>query len=329
MSQRLVSAWYKGHWALWLLLPLSLLYGFISTVKRSVYQRGWLKSQKFNVPVIVVGNITAGGTGKTPLTLAIVKHLKEQGYKPVIISRGYGGQTDYPALVTAQSTPQQVGDEPLLMFLQSQVPVVVAPKRAEAVAYALQQQLGNVVICDDGLQHYALARDIEIVVIDGARGLGNGQFLPQGALRESPQRLKTVDFVVINGTGYTYPNAYTMTLQASAWLNVARVDDVAPQVPQKIHAVAGIGNPERFFTQLQAQGFELIKHPFADHYHFNAQDLSFGDNLPVVMTAKDAVKCQKFAHERMWQVPVEAQLSAEFYVALNQKLQFILSRTLC
>lgn len=329
MSQNLVNAWYKGHWALWLLAPLSFLYGLISWFRRIAYQQGWFKSQKFNIPVIVVGNISAGGTGKTPLTLAIVNYLKEQGYQPVIVSRGYGGKTEYPALVTSQSTPQQVGDEPLLMFLQSQVPVVVAPKRAEAVAYVMQHNLGNVVICDDGLQHYALARDIEIAVIDGARGLGNGHFLPQGALRESAQRLQSVDFVVINGEGYTYPSAYMMTLQAASWLNVAQADCVAPQAPQKIHAVAGIGNPERFFKQLQQQGFEVIKHPFADHHQFVAQDIHFSDDLPVVMTAKDAVKCQQFALDNLWQVPVEAQLYPQFYAALNQKLQFILSRTSC
>lgn len=326
MSQRLVNAWYKGHWALWLLAPLSFLYGLISRFRRIAYQQAWFKSQKFNLPVIVVGNITAGGTGKTPLTLAIVNYLKEQGYKPVIVSRGYGGKTEYPALVTAQSTPQQVGDEPLLMFLQSQVPVVVAPKRAEAVAYVMQHHLGDVVICDDGLQHYALARDIEIAVIDGARGLGNGHFLPQGALRESAQRLKSVAFVVINGAGYAYPQAHVMSLKAGECLPVAASSTYnAPVAPQKIHAVAGIGNPERFFKQLQQQGFDVITHAFADHHQFSVQDVSFGDALPVVMTAKDAVKCQGFAVENMWQMPVEAQLSSNFYRQLSQKLAQVLN----
>ena len=323
MSQTLVNAWYKGHWALVLLRPLSLLYRAVTSIRRLGYQRGYFASRRFDVPVIVVGNITAGGTGKTPLTLAIVDYLKQQGYKPAIVSRGYGGQTQYPAQVTEQSTAQQVGDEPLLMFLQSRVPVVVAPKRAEAVAYIQAKQLANVVVCDDGLQHYALARDIEIAVIDGARGLGNGKLLPEGALRETPSRLNSVDFVVVNGHGYTHPQAYQMNLQASAWQSVAEFANTQPPKPsQTVHAVAGIGNPERFFMQLEAQGFKVIKHAFADHHQYTAQDIDFGDELPIVMTAKDAVKCKSFANDKMWQVPVLAQLSDGFYQQLINKLDF-------
>ncbi|HNJ86994.1 MAG TPA: tetraacyldisaccharide 4'-kinase [Agitococcus sp.] len=323
MSQALVKAWYQGHWALTLLKPLSLLYRAITTVRRFAYQQGYLASQRFDLPVIVVGNITAGGTGKTPLTLAIVEFLKQQGYRPAIVSRGYGGQTEYPAQVTINSTAQQVGDEPLLMFLQSQVPVVVAPKRAQAVAYLQDKQLADVVICDDGLQHYALARDIEIAVIDGARGLGNGQLLPEGALREPPSRLNSVDFIVVNGQGYTHPQAFQMSLKPSEWQMVGDFANKQPPKPsQTIHAVAGIGNPERFFKQLEQQGFTLIEHAFADHHQFTAQDLDFSDKLPIVMTAKDAVKCQAFAKDNMWQVPVVAQLSDEFYQQLIKKLSF-------
>lgn len=321
MSQALVKAWYQGHWALTLLKPLSLLYSGITSVRRWGYQQGYLSSQRFDLPVIVVGNITAGGTGKTPLTLAIVDYLKQQGYRPAIVSRGYGGQTDYPAQVTINSSAQQVGDEPLLMFLQSRVPVVVAPKRAEAVAYLQDKQLADVVVCDDGLQHYALARDIEIAVIDGARGLGNGKLLPEGALREAPSRLNSVDFIVVNGQGYTHPQAFRMTLQASAWQMVGDFANKEPPKPsQTIHAVAGIGNPQRFFMQLEQQGFTLIKHPFTDHHQFTRQDVDFSDNLPIVMTAKDAVKCQAFANDKMWQVPVVAQLPEEFYQQLANKL---------
>ncbi|HNI63120.1 MAG TPA: tetraacyldisaccharide 4'-kinase [Agitococcus sp.] len=323
MSQALVKAWYQGHWALTLLKPLSLLYRAITTVRRFAYQQGYLASQRFDLPVIVVGNITAGGTGKTPLTLAIVEFLKQQGYRPAIVSRGYGGQTEYPAQVTINSTAQQVGDEPLLMFLQSQVPVVVAPKRAQAVAYLQEKQLADVVICDDGLQHYALARDIEIAVIDGARGLGNSQLLPEGALREPPSRLNSVDFIVVNGQGYTHPQAFQMSLKPSEWQMVGDFANKQPPKPsQTIHAVAGIGNPERFFKQLEQQGFTLIEHAFADHHQFTAQDLDFSDKLPIVMTAKDAVKCQAFAKDNMWQVPVVAQLSDEFYQQLIKKLSF-------
>jgi len=321
MSQALVKAWYQGHWALTLLKPLSWLYSAITCLRRWAYQHGYLTSQRFDLPVIVVGNITAGGTGKTPLTLAIVEYLKQQGYRPAIVSRGYGGQTQYPAQVTLNSTAQQVGDEPLLMFLQSRVPVVVAPKRAEAVAFLQDKQLADVVVCDDGLQHYALARDIEIAVIDGARGLGNGKLLPEGALREPPSRLKTVDLIVVNGQGYSYPQAFQMSLKPNQWQMVGNYSVTEPPKPlQTIHAVAGIGNPERFFMQLEQQGFTLLKHAFADHHQFSAQDLAFDDNLPIVMTAKDAVKCQAFAKDNMWQVPVVAQLPDEFYQQLVKKL---------
>ncbi|MFO1391600.1 MAG: tetraacyldisaccharide 4'-kinase [Agitococcus sp.] len=324
MSQALVKAWYQGHWALVFFKPLSLLYRAITSVRRWAYQKGYLASQRFNLPVIVVGNITVGGTGKTPLTLAIVEFLKQQGYRPAIVSRGYGGQTEYPAQVTINSTAQQVGDEPLLMFLQSQVPVVVAPKRAQAVAYVQAKQLADVVICDDGLQHYALARDIEIAVMDGARGLGNGKLLPEGALREAPSRLNSVDFIVVNGQGYTHPQAFKMSLKPSEWQMVGDFANKEPPKPtQTIHAVAGIGNPERFFTQLEVQGFTVIKHAFADHHQFTSQDLDFGDELVIVMTAKDAVKCQSFANDKMWQVPVVAQLSDEFYKQLIDKLHNI------
>ncbi len=324
MSQALVKAWYQGHWALVFFKPLSLLYRAITSVRRWAYQKGYLASQRFNLPVIVVGNITVGGTGKTPLTLAIVEFLKQQGYRPAIVSRGYGGQTEYPAQVTINSTAQQVGDEPLLMFLQSQVPVVVAPKRAQAVAYVQAKQLADVVICDDGLQHYALARDIEIAVMDGARGLGNGKLLPEGALREAPSRLNSVDFIVVNGQGYTHPQAFKMSLKPSEWQMVGDFANKEPPKPtQTIHAVAGIGNPERFFTLLEVQGFTVIKHAFADHHQFTSQDLDFGDELVIVMTAKDAVKCQSFANDKMWQVPVVAQLSDEFYKQLIDKLHNI------
>jgi tetraacyldisaccharide 4'-kinase len=320
MSEKLVKAWYNGHWALSLLAPLSGLYRFITAVRRVAYQRQWFAVATFPVPVIVVGNITVGGTGKTPLTLALVKHLQAQGLRPAVISRGYGGQTTYPALVTAQSQAHEVGDEPLLMYQQTQVPVVVAPKRAQAVAWLLERQLCDVVLCDDGLQHYALARDVEIVVIDAERGLGNEQLLPQGPLREAKTRLQSVDFIVLNGQGYHDPQAYEMNLQPTSWLPVGRTGGDVPLAPQIIHAIAGIGNPERFFNVLEQQGFQVIRHPFPDHHAFQASDLTFADDFAVVMTAKDAVKCQAFAANNVWQVPVMAQLPPAFYQQFDQRL---------
>ncbi|MDO8417359.1 MAG: tetraacyldisaccharide 4'-kinase [Agitococcus sp.] len=329
MSEKLVKAWYHGHWALMLLAPLAWLYRLITAVRGFCYRRGWFSVAVFPLPVIVVGNITVGGTGKTPLTLALVKHLQAQGFKPAIVSRGYGGQTQYPALVTATSQASEVGDEPLFMFQQTQVPVVVAPKRAQAVARLVQQNNCDVVLCDDGLQHYALARDMEIVVIDAERGLGNGQLLPQGPLRENKERLTTVDFIVINGKGsYHCPQShFDMALEPDDWLMVANTNQgIAPKPPQKVHAVAGIGNPARFFAALEQQGFQVIAHAFPDHHAFQLSDLTFGDDLPIVMTAKDAVKCVSFPLTNVWQVPVVATLSDSFYEQFDQKLAAVRQR---
>lgn len=336
MSEKLVNAWYQGHWALILLAPLSMLYRLITTIRRIAYRRGWFEVATFPLPVIVIGNITVGGTGKTPLTLALVKHLQAQGFRPAIVSRGYGGQTLYPALVTAESQASEVGDEPLFMYQQTGVPVVVAPRRAQAVEYLVKQQLCDVVLCDDGLQHYALARDMELVVIDGERGLGNGQLLPQGPLREMPSRLDSVDLMVVNGinmdssaqlAAHSY---HPMSLEPDAWLAVGQIHGEVPQPPQKIHALAGIGNPVRFFNALEQQGFQVLAHAFSDHHAFQASDLAFAEDLPVVMTAKDAVKCQSFNLTNAWQVPVVAKLSAAFYqqfdqqfAAVRQRKQFI------
>ena len=328
MSEKLVNAWYHGHSALILLAPLAWLYRLITAVRGFCYRRGWFAVATFPLPVIVVGNITVGGTGKTPLTLALVKHLQAQGFKPAIVSRGYGGQTQYPALVIATSQASDVGDEPLFMFQQTQVPVVVAPKRAEAVAWLVQQTNCDVVLCDDGLQHYALSRDMEIVVIDAERGLGNGQLLPQGPLREQKERLTTVDFIVVNGKGsYHCPHPhFDMTLEPHDWLTVGLTTGIAPKPPQTIHAVAGIGNPARFFAALEQQGFQVIAHAFPDHHAFQLSDLTFGDDLPIVMTAKDAVKCASFPLTNGWQVPVVATLSAEFYEQFDRKLAAVCQR---
>ncbi|PTQ90377.1 tetraacyldisaccharide 4'-kinase [Agitococcus lubricus] len=320
MSQALVQAWYQGHWALTLLRPLSLVYRVISTVRRWGYRQGYLRSERAALPVIVVGNITAGGTGKTPLTLAIVRYLQTQGYRPAIVSRGYGGKTVYPALVTAQSHASEVGDEPLLMAQLSGVPVVVAPKRMQAVQLIEQQQLANVIVCDDGLQHYALARDIEIAVIDGERGLGNGRLLPEGPLREPKSRLAEVDFIVVNGSTNRWPASYAMHLVPQGLTRVGEHAYLPPSPPASVHAVAGIGNPARFFATVNQLGFSSINHAFADHHPFIAQDLAFNDDLAIVMTAKDAIKCQHFSALNLWQLPVHAQLDPAFFQQLHQRL---------
>lgn len=324
MSQELVSAWYRGHPLLWLLWPLSLLYALITWLRRFLYRRGWLSSQRFSMPVIVVGNITVGGTGKTPLTLALIDFLREQGYRPGVVSRGYGGHAEYPYCLGDRSTAAESGDEPLAIFRRTGIPVVVDPVRARAVSWLQQHTDCNVVLSDDGMQHYALARDIEIVVIDGARGLGNRLLLPAGPLREPLSRLQSVDFIVVNGESVVWPGASVMQLQPQAWLSVRH--DGAGSLPAsgaRVHAVAGIGNPQRFFAQLQVQGFDVVPHAFADHHDYDAGDFVFPESLPVVMTEKDAVKCADFAAENWWYVPVQAVLPPVFLEGLLQRLRIV------
>lgn len=333
MRDWLVRAWYQGHAALWLLRPLSLLYGALSGWRRVAYAQGWKPVYHSRLPVIVVGNITVGGTGKTPTVLAVVRHLQAQGWRPVILSRGYGGASAvYPLQVQPDSKASVVGDEPLLLAQLAQVPVVVDPRRARAAAWVEAQQLGDVLVCDDGLQHYALGRCLEIVVIDGARGLGNGWLLPAGPLREPARRLAQVDCLVLNGeeqpvSSWPAVPAFHLQLRPQAWQSVGtQPARQPPQAGQRVHAVAGIGNPQRFFATLAGLGLQVIPHAFADHQAYQPQDLQFGDDLPVVMTAKDAVKCQDFALPSAWQLPVLAELDDGFFALLDQRLQAVARR---
>jgi tetraacyldisaccharide 4'-kinase len=320
------DAWYRGQPIFWLLLPLSVIFLFITSLRRWAYARGVLKSYRAPVPVIVVGNITVGGTGKTPLVLALVERLREAGYQPGIVSRGYGGESaSYPRLVTGQDAATEVGDEPLLLAQRSQVPVVIDPIRSRGVQALLAQTRCDVVICDDGLQHLALQRDIEVVVIDGARGFGSGLPLPAGPLRELPSRLKTVDFCVSNGDLTAAVDAdinpYIMRLEAGDWLPVTSVNSrVSPPVSgSAVQAVAGIGNPQRFFNMLQEQGFVVRGHAFADHHAYREVDFAFAAE-PIVMTEKDAVKCRHMALNNAWYVPVKAQLPDAFWQQLLARL---------
>lgn len=315
-----MAAWYRGAPWLWLLWPLSWLFMLVAALRRGLYRAGLRPVWRAPVPVIVVGNVTVGGTGKTPLTQALVARLRREGWRPGIVSRGYGGRAAYPLRVTAQTSPAEAGDEPLSLQLATGAPVMVDPRRARGVAALLAQSDCDIVLCDDGLQHYALARDVEIVVIDGARGLGNGLRLPAGPLREAPARLAEADFVVVNGDAAAWPGAYAMQLRALPWQPLYSTGITPPAPPARVHAVAGIGHPERFFAALTAAGYEVIAHPFADHHAFTALDLAFDDGLPVVMTAKDAVKCRAFARENWWQVPVEAVLPDTFWTALRDTL---------
>ena len=307
----LTDSWYKPRAIRFLLLPFSLLYQLVIALRRLAYQCDLLKQHQLSVPVIIVGNITVGGTGKTPTVIWLAAQLKQAGYKPGIISRGYGGHADsYPQAVRHNSDPLIVGDEPVIISQQTNCPMAVSPKRVEAAQYLIKEHHCDVIISDDGLQHYALARDIEIAVVDGFRGFGNHYCLPAGPLREPINRLRSVDFTISNG-GNSHAN-YVMTLNPGPVISVA--DKTVQQSlsdfgDQTVHSIAGIGHPDRFFNYLRESGLNIEPHYFVDHHHFKAIDLHFNDKQPILMTEKDAIKCRGFATDDMWYIPVKASIN--------------------
>jgi len=303
------------------------IYGMGVRVKLCLYKYGILAQHRLDCQVISLGNITVGGAGKTPLLIALATEALRRGLRVGIVSRGYGGGTSaFPLLVDANTTTSECGDEPAMMAQRLGVPVVIDPDRARAVS-ALEARC-DVILSDDGLQHYALARDIEIVVVDAERGFGNGLCLPAGPLREPLSRLRSVDFRVATGRDLSQrlPALFSfveMQLQPSACVNVSTGERVRTEnffQQQKVHAVAGIGNPRRFFDLLRSLGLSVIEHPFADHHGFVVADLQFGDEVPIVMTEKDAVKCRSMALRDAWYVEVNAVLPKTFLDALVQRL---------
>ena len=325
--KRLDHYWYtRSPWLL-LLTPLSLLFRVVVSARRFAYRVGIKRSTRVSLPVIVVGNITVGGTGKTPLVVWLASYLREKGYAPGIVSRGYGGTASHwPQQVRADSDPAVVGDEAVLLAAKTGCPMAVAPDRVAAAQALVDQGACDVIISDDGLQHYALQRDIEIVVIDGVRRFGSGFLLPAGPLREPVKRLQQVDLVVVNGLGDG--DEHRMTLQQGDAHNLQQPDKVRALQEfrsQRVHAVAGIGHPDRFFRSLEQAGLQLDTHTFPDHHAFGPADIRFGDGRAVIMTEKDAVKCCHFATQDDWYVPVEASLSGEFREQLDALLDTRLS----
>lgn len=304
---------WSGRSPLWLLLwPLSVLYGMITWLIRLSFKRGWRHSWRAPCPVIVVGNLTAGGNGKTPVVIWLVKALEQRGLRAGVISRGYGGKADrYPLRVTAETPTTQAGDEPVLIAQRTQAPVAVAPKRRLAVEALLAVHDLDVIITDDGLQHYALQRDREIVVVDGTRRFGNGWWLPAGPMRERASRLDDVDAVIVNG-GDAQAGEIAMTLRAGLAVNLlSGASANLAQLPEII-AMAGIGHPPRFFTTLKQQGVQPVAEiAFADHHAYSEDELSrlTQPNQCLLMTEKDAVKCRRFARDNWWYLPVDADLS--------------------
>jgi tetraacyldisaccharide 4'-kinase len=311
---------------------LEPVYAAAIKLRRALYRRGWCKRLQVPVPVVVVGNVTAGGTGKTPLTIALVERLKQAGWKPGVASRGYGRRDGKTARWVEPGIAVELsGDEPALIAWKTGVPVRVDRDRV-AAARALVQAGCNIVICDDGLQHYRLMRDIEIEVVDGKRRYGNGHLLPAGPLREPAVRAEQCDFRVLNlgqasDAGFEQGGEagfgewqMRLRIDAAQPLNGARQQPLSAFAGQRVHAVAGIANPERFFAMLRAHGIGVVPHAFPDHHRYVPADFSFGSRLPVLMTEKDTVKCRGFAVEWSYSVPLQAQLPAAFWVALLDRL---------
>ena len=305
----------------YLLLPVSALFYLLTSLRRLAYRSQLFKTQSFEKPVIVVGNITAGGTGKTPIVIALCQHFARQNKRVGVVSRGYGGShTQGSFWVDENSDPGVCGDEPLLIALSTQAQVVVNKDRPQAVQALIDQHQVDVVISDDGLQHYAMGRDIEIAVVDGSRRFGNGFLLPAGPLREGRSRLKTVDFVLNNGA--LAPAEIGVELKPLAFVNLVSGERKPLDFfyTEYCHAIAGIGNPQRFFTTLTDLHIHVNPHPFADHHHYQAQDLDFGDSQPIIMTSKDWVKCRDFANENMYYLDISTQIGEDFYHKLDAKL---------
>ena len=313
--------WHSRGAIAWLLWPASVVFAVVVWARRILYKTRIFGSTHPGIPVIVVGNLSAGGSGKTPLVLWIVELLREHKWKPGIVSRGYGGNAQAPREATIASDPAEVGDEPMLLARRSGCPVWVAPDRV-AACRALRDEHPDcdVIVSDDGLQHYALRRDIEICVVDG-RGYGNGFLQPAGPLREPRARLRSVDAVVAHGAKEVQGHA--MVLEGDKLVRFTDARDVRAAksfAGQRMHAVAGIGDPKRFFLQLARFGIKVVPHPFPDHHPFRAEDLAFGDAAPVLMTEKDAVKCKRFATAAHWILPVRAVPDPSFDAWLLRRL---------
>lgn len=319
MYQWLQRVWYEGASWYQALLPLSGLYWLIVSARRALYRIGLLRSHKVAVPVIIVGNITAGGTGKTPVVIWLTRELASRGFVPGIVSRGYGGSRSSTSMrVDAASDPRVVGDEPVLLAQRTGCPIVVDKDRPRAVEMLVADG-ADVIVADDGLQHYRLERDYEICVIDGARGLGNRILLPAGPLREPVARLAEVDQVLVNGRFEHEDRALTTVEQ-----NAIEFDLVAREVTRlngsltrpierfagtTVHAVAAIGNPPRFFDMLRSHGMQIIEHAFRDHAQLATGDLNFGDDFDILMTEKDAVKLGTQLPDKFWSVPVDLEMN--------------------
>lgn len=314
-KQNSENHWYRRSFTLLtiLLLPFSWLFRLIVFIRYYFYHFNFKKKIQFDVPVIVVGNLTVGGTGKTPFVIWLLETLQKKGYRPGIVSRGVGGKKcREPCWVDETANPAEVGDEALLLTKRTHCPMVACIDRVAAVQELLNKTNCNIVISDDGLQHYRMGRNIEIVIVDGRREFGNKQMLPAGPLREPLSRLRSVDLIVVNGASQLPYEK--MVLQGDVLFSVLTPHEKKSLTSlhgQTVHAIAGIGNPERFFSSLRKYNIQVIEHIFPDHYLYKRDDIYFTDNLPIVMTEKDAVKCVTLGDRRHWYLPVNAHLNVD------------------
>ena len=350
VDKTMTEAWQRRAPWLWLLLPLSWLYGLLTLLRRQAYKLGIFSSFRAPIPIMVIGNITVGGSGKTPLIIALVEHLQRQQIKVGVISRGYGGDSSLmPALVEASSLPSEVGDEPCLIVGTTRVAMSVCPNRQQAIEtlLAAHPEL-QLIIADDGLQHYALERNIEWIVVDSSRGFGNGQLLPTGFLREPMSRLHNACVVHHKRPDETETlaasSSLTMSLSPSKLERLWQCEDTAHSAApdakdnikssSQVHAVSGIGYPRRFFETLKTLGFKVVEHPYPDHYNFSLTELLQYQEYPIIVTSKDAVKIRALLMQeqnlsaeyqeiidRLWVLPVSAVLSDSCYQALQRQLQ--------
>ncbi len=306
------------------MMPLSLLYCLVMILRREAYGSGLLKGHRIGKPVIVIGNLSVGGTGKTPLVIWLANELARKGYRPAVISRGYGGRAkEFPLLVNSETHAAITGDEPAMIARSLGCPVVIDPDRVAAARWLADRNLCDVIISDDGLQHLALGRELEIAVLTSDKIAGNGLCLPAGPLRENKSRLKTIDVIISREKKSELTN-YTMELQPG---ECSRLDSPAMRLPlsafwkSPVHAIAGIGNPDSFFSSLRTAGLEIIPHPFPDHYDYSQADISFTDGLPVLMTEKDAIKCSEFATRNHWAVTVSVTVDEGILTTVLEKIK--------
>ena len=314
--------WFKADPLGVLLAPLGWLVALFATLRLTAYRAGMRRTWRVGCPVVVVGNLSVGGTGKTPLVIAIARFLSARGLRVGVVCRGYRGiSSRWPRKVRPDSDPARVGDEAVLLARRTGVPVASGPNRIGAGRILFRRSKCDVILIDDGLQHLRLARDIEIVVVDGVRRHGNGRCIPAGPLREPLGRISSVDLVVVNGDAQH--GEFEMQFQAGDAVSLVDPELARPLDSfsgTTVHAMCGIGHPERFFRMLESHGASVVRHPFPDHHPFRPPDIDFGDDTPVLMTEKDAVKCEQFADARHWYVPVEAVLSE----ALESRLVAVL-----